>query len=311
MVAAVLAGAAAAFPMAAKAATMEELSAAAEETSEAYDAAVAERDRIQGEIDALQEQISAKENELPGYQEKANSAAVTLYKIGNERSVLIEMLLDSDSLESAIETWSTYEKMMGYYSNCISANNTVRDSLNADKAKLEEDRAAAQVAVEETGSAMEAAKAARQEAQEAAQAKAQSADDAALAAEIDWNMSKEEFIANWAPRVDAYLAGSPLEGYGQNFAEAAWNTGADVRFSPAISCIESGKGQICFRPHNAWGWMGHSFDSWEDAIPQHVSYLCSSIYGTNGYLTRSFASTYCPPTADSWYNKVKAEMRKI
>ena len=298
-------------PLVAQAATMEELSAAAEETSAAYDAAVAERDRIQGEIDVLQEQITAKENELPGYQDKANSAAVSLYKIGNERSVLIEMLLDSNSLQNAIEIWNTYEKTISHYSDCIKANNDLRTSLSDDKTKLEEERAAAQVAVDETEATMKAAESARVAGQAQMVAQAASAVDAARASEINWSMSKEDFVAEWGQRIDTYLAGRPLCGYGNVFAEAAWENSNDPRFQVAISVIESGAGRACFASYNPFGWMSRSFSSWEEAIYAHAAYISGPIYKTNGYLTRSFASTYCPPNAENWYNNVSNEMAKI
>ncbi len=60
----------------------------------------------------------------------------------------------------------------------------------------------------------------------------------------------EEAIA----RIDAYLAGSPLEGQGVTFATAAWNNGVDPRWSPAISNTESSKGLYCSGSCNAWGW---------------------------------------------------------
>ena len=40
--------------------------------------------------------------------------------------------------------------------------------------------------------------------------------------EVDWNVSKAEFVGEWTLRIDAYLAGSPLSGYGATFAETAW-----------------------------------------------------------------------------------------
>ena len=72
-------------------------------------------------------------------------------------------------------------------------------------------------------------------------------------------MGKAAFIEEWTARIDAYLAGSPLAGYGSVFAEAAWEYSIDPRWSPAISNTESSKGRICFLPHNAWGWGDVSF----------------------------------------------------
>lgn len=112
---------------------------------------------------------------------------------------------------------------------------------------------------------------------------------------------------SWAARIDAYLAGSPLSGYGRVFAQAALAYGVDPRWSPAISCVESTMGSYCFRPYNAWGWMGHSFSSWEEAIWAHVEYL-GYMYG--GQLTMEAANTYCDP-GEEWYYAVSAEMSCI
>ena len=121
-------------------------------------------------------------------------------------------------------------------------------------------------------------------------------------------MSQEEFIAEWTARIDAYLAGSPLEGQGVTFATAAWNNGVDPRWSPAISNTESSKGANCFLPHNAWGWGQSSWSSWEEAINAHVAGLKSN-YGYS--ITYSHAMKYCPPNYDNWFNSTLSEMKRI
>lgn len=125
--------------------------------------------------------------------------------------------------------------------------------------------------------------------------------------DVTWT-ERDEFVATWAARIDNYLAGSPLSGYGKNFAEAAWNYGVDPRWSPAISCVESGKGAVCYRSYNAWGWGGISYGSWEEAIDAHVGGL-SRGYGHS--LTIEAAQKYCPPTYESWYNRCLEEMSQI
>ncbi len=121
------------------------------------------------------------------------------------------------------------------------------------------------------------------------------------------NTTSEE-TSSWAARIDAYLAGSPLAGYGSTFAKAAAQYGVDPRFSPAISCIESSKGAICFLPHNAWGWGSSSWPDWESAIYDHVAGLAS---GYDGTLTLEGAMRYCPPTYQEWYSSVLSEMNSI
>ena len=125
---------------------------------------------------------------------------------------------------------------------------------------------------------------------------------------VDWSVGEEEFVSSWGARIDAYLAGSPLAGYGTTFAAAAWANGVDPRLSPAISSTESSKGAVCFLSHNAWGWGGYSWGDWESAIWGHVSGLAAS-----GYYTISLAGAqrYCPPNASRWYAVTLGQMQCI
>ena len=125
---------------------------------------------------------------------------------------------------------------------------------------------------------------------------------------VDWQSDKDAFIAKWTPRIDAFMAGSPMAGTGHTFAEAAWEYGVDPRFSPAISAVESSRGAACFKPYNAWGWGNSSWGSWDEAIWAHVAGLAS---GYGGQLTLAAAQKYCPPNAEAWYSSVLANMNRI
>lgn len=125
---------------------------------------------------------------------------------------------------------------------------------------------------------------------------------------VNWDVTKDEFLSEWTRRIDNYLAGTALAGYGRNFAEAAWTYGVDPRFSPAISNTESTNGKYCFLPHNAWGWGDVSWDSWEEAIDAHVRGL-SQGYGYT--LTAAGARKYCPPNWENWYNNTASQMNLI
>ncbi len=125
---------------------------------------------------------------------------------------------------------------------------------------------------------------------------------------VDWSVGKEAFVAEWSGRIDGYLSGSPLEGYGQIFAEAAWDNGVDPRWSPAISNTESSKGEVCFRPCNAWGWGNTGWGDWETAIRAHVAGLAAG-YGYS--ITVEAAQIYCPPNWQEWYNKTLTQMSYI
>ncbi len=124
----------------------------------------------------------------------------------------------------------------------------------------------------------------------------------------DWTSDKDSFVVQWAGRIDAYLAGSPMAGTGEVFAEAAWDYGVDPRWSPAISYTESSKGLYCFSSCNAWGWGSTSWDNWEDAIRDHVAGLARG-YGYT--ISVEAAKKYCPPNWEHWYNTTLAQMNMI
>lgn len=126
--------------------------------------------------------------------------------------------------------------------------------------------------------------------------------------EVDWSVGRDAFLAEWTERINKYLSGSPLSGYGADFALAAWENGVDPRWSPAISNTESTKGQNCFAWHNAWGWTGGSWSSWPNAINAHVRGL-AEIYGYT--ISFSNAMKYCPPNYANWYRDTLNEMSKI
>lgn len=124
---------------------------------------------------------------------------------------------------------------------------------------------------------------------------------------VDWSLPKEQFINEWGTRIDKNLEGRTLHGYGKVFAEAAYECGIHPAFSPAISIIESSGGDICFRPHNAWGWGNTGWDSWEEAIKEHVQGLATG-YGEIPTLER--AQKYCPPNYQYWYESVVKQMQQ-
>jgi hypothetical protein len=182
------------------------------------------------------------------------------------------------------------------------SNRNIDKAVDQLLAKEEAERKAA----EEARIAEEARKNA-----ELAALQARSAGDAATAGldPVDWTIGHDAFVNTWAARIDAYLAGSPLEGQGATFAEAAWTYGIDPRVSPAISNTESSKGRVCFLWHNAWGWGQSSWSSWEEAIDAHVSGLVKGGYGP--MITYAGAQRYCPPNYDNWYRNTTQQMALI
>ena len=209
---------------------------------------------------------------------------------------------------------------------------SARDALAAEKDEAEIAKKNAQQALDEANAARAAAEAAAQ-----AQAQAEAAEaaeviaEAQAAAEQGQTFTTESGetaqvtapaeqptpapapeatsdVDQWTARIDAFLAGSPMAGHGRTFAEAALRYGVDPRFSPAIAAVESGKGAVCFRPYNAWGWGNSSWGSWDEAINAHVAGLASGY----GYTVSLWAAKrYCPPNWSRWYASVSAQMAAI
>ena len=128
------------------------------------------------------------------------------------------------------------------------------------------------------------------------------------AGDVDFSIGREAFIEEWSARINDYLFGSPLSGYGETFAEAAWEAGIDPRWSPAISNTESTKGRVCFKSHNAWGWDQTNWPDWDTAIRSHVAGLARGYGFTISY---SYAMRYGPPNYDNWYRDTLNQMQLI
>lgn len=334
-------------PSAARADAAEDLQAVQQQiqsSNEEYEAASSRVEELLGQISANEERIAQIEAELPEARQRASVSMCALYKMQQSSGSLIELLLASDTFNELLTTIQYLDVIQSHNTDALeelaslsselegtrtnldvqlreaeAARQTASDALseaNSARARLEEE-IAAQAAAEEAArqAAIEAAEAAAGQGQADDTFTTESGGEAQIevpsspdAGSVDWDSDKASFVAEWTSRIDAYLAGSPLAGYGATFAEAAWDYGVDPRFSPAIAMVESSLGRVCFRPHNAWGWGSSSWGSWEEAIPAHVSGLAA---GYGGQLTYAGAQKYCPPNADHWYASVLANMEKI
>ena len=330
------------------AAELQSAQQAVQESNRAYEEAAARVDELQEQIDANQEHIDELEEQLPELQERANDSIRSLYKMQQGSGSLIELLLSADDFFDLVSTIQYLDVIQSRNSSAVDELVELTDELALTQANLsaqmsvaEEEQERAAQALSEAQDARDrleaqiaaqaaAEEAARRAAIEAAQRAAQAAEqtpgeDATFTNEsgtqapievpettdpdiVIPESDQEKFVAEWAPRIDAYLAGSPLAGQGTTFAEAAWQYGCDPRFSPAISMVESSQGRHCFLPYNAWGWGSSSWSSWEEAIWAHVAGLAS---GYGGQLTYAGAQKYCPPNADEWYASVLANMQSI
>ena len=304
-----------------------------ERSAQAYDEAVANMEAVEQALADNEARIAELKKLIPEQQRKSEQAAVALYKSQQDSAGLLDLLLGSASVEDLFFRVDAMNRVMESHEKELARLNDLQEELDATTAQLEADRTEAEERVVAADRALTAAQAARLEAQRRAEEEAQRQAEAAAAAAAaqssggsenegssavsavdvvsdgaDWTSDQATFIDEWAWRIDAYLAGSPLAGQGRTFAEAAWNYGVDPRWSPAISCVESSKGAACFLPHNAWGWGSCSWGSWEEAINDHVRGLARG-YGYT--ISMEAAQKYCPPNSQHWYDATLAQMNMI
>lgn len=313
-----------------------------ERSAQAYDEAVANMDRISSELEENETRIAELEKLIPEQKKRSEQAAVALYKSELDSVGLIDLLLGSTSVDDFLFRLDSMNRVTESHVSEMAKLASMQEELESTRAQLESNKLDAEASVNAADRALTAAQAARLEAQRRAEEEAQRQAEAAAAAAAaqapeqkaeaegseegsteeaaaepvatvvsdgaDWTSDQASFIADWSWRIDSYLAGSPLAGQGQTFAEAAWNYGVDPRWSPAIAYTESSKGAVCFMPHNAWGWGSCEWDSWEEAINDHVRGLARG-YGYT--ISIEAAQKYCPPNWQHWYDVTSAQMNLI
>lgn len=301
-----------------------------DEASATYDNANQRILQIQEEVDVLVERIQEIQDELPEARELSNNAAREYYRLRSTSNVFLEMIFSADSVTDFFSKIEYSDRISQRLVNDISSLSLLSAELEEVRAELEANKEAIKLEQEQAEKALLEAQSARDAAQDAARraaeasAAATAAEAAAAEAEAhtpaaplfpgsnpglpEAPADKQSFVNLWTPRIDAYLAGSPMEGCGYAFANAAYDYNVDPRWSPAIACLESSRGYHCFLPYNAWGWGSVSWPNWETAIYSHVRGL-SLGYGYT--ISEASAKKYCPPNWMHWYSVVSSEMSKI
>lgn len=320
---------------------LEESRRQVEQATSALQEAEDNVDALQALIDQNTADIAEIEAQLPAQRERAAEAMRAQYKYQKSTNSLLGAVLGITSLDDAISTLTYMDTIEEANTAEIERLNDMEAELQEKKVELTEAKTQADAERQKAADALAEAQRVRSEAQAEAEAAAaaqlaqlagqtsaaqgegadagnasntgnqegQTASASLAGGAVDWNLTEQDFVATWTARIDAYLDGSPLAGYGAVFAQAAWDNGLDPRFSPAIACTESTKGTYCFRDYNAWGWMtSRQFSSWEESIAAHVAFLAAN-YGPT--LTPEGAQRYCPPTWQDWYNKVASQMNLI
>jgi hypothetical protein len=278
------------------------------------DAAQAQSDELAARIAETDKALSKALRKTEKAQRVAERAVRERYKVQRQYPTLFDALLDADDFSSFLAGIEYIEAASKVSVTELTELRNETRKYETKKQQLEKEKARVDKNLAFLSAALKAAIEARDEAQRKADlvANAHLNPD-----EADWDGKQEDFIAEWGPRLDAYLAGSPLEGQGATFAKAAWKNHIDPRWSAAISNQESGKGQICIRPYNAWGWgaaepdpygLALEWASWEEAINAHAQGLAIG-YGYT--ISPEGAQRYCPPGWEEWYANTVNEMNSI
>ncbi len=328
--------------------TAYELQQQVEEAQSTYSTAREEADKAAENVEEHERRIVEIEEEIPEQQKRTAEATRELYKFQQQSVGIINMLLSANSFGDFLKSMEYFTRISDANYAEINRLSDLKAELETKREELEHSQSEADARVEEAKDAMASALQAQAEVQQRIEEDARlEAEAAVLASKLaetprdnnegsvpetnntptdngssstgNGNVApppsggevtgdEATFIANWAPRIDAYLAGSPMAGQGATFARAAYTYNVDPRFSPAIACTESGKGRYCFLPYNAWGWGSSSWGSWEEAIDAHVRGL-SRGYGHT--ITIEGAKMYCPPNWEHWYNTTLSQMNLI
>ncbi|MDR1358606.1 MAG: hypothetical protein LBJ48_04555 [Coriobacteriales bacterium] len=309
-----------------------------DEASAVYDNATQQIIMIEREIKALDTSINAMQLELPRTRELSNASAREYYRTVSTSNLFLELVFGATSLTDFFAKIEYSARVnQSYLDNITSLTRLnaeleeARTLLDARRTAVEEEQLRAEEALLEAQAARNTAEETARRIAEATAAATAAAAEAAAAEQhtpeapvapsnpgnpgtpVDPGTpeapsDKQAFVDLWAPRIDAYLAGAPLAGFGYAFANAAYDYNVDPRWSPAIACLESSKGRYCFLPYNAWGWGTVTWPDWETAIYAHVRGL-SRGYGYT--ISEAAAQKYCPPNWEYWYSFVSNQMSLI
>lgn len=293
---------------------LEDLKKAVEDITAERDAIVENQQYLEELIAQNAAHLAELDMRLPKEEALAERAVRERYKMQQHRGDIFEAALSSETLNDFIACVDYIVAASQVSVDAVVDLRAEREACVAEGEQLAQDKENVDKRLERANVLLEKVTAARDEAQR----KADLVANAHLVADgANWDEGEEAFVEAWTPRIDAFLAGSPMQGLGEAFAKAAWNNHIDPRFSPAISTVESSNGRYCIKPHNAWGWgaadsdpygLASSWPTWEDAVNAHVGGLARG-YGYT--VSVEGAKKYCPPNWEEWYATTVAEMNRI
>lgn len=139
------------------AATLQELEANYQAATKVFEEAKVEQKKNADAIEVKKAEIKENERQFTRTQDNIADTTVALYKSERHRNDLVALVLESSSLEDAVNRYENYKRIEEYCARRIAEIKETRQRLAAEKEKLEIEREQIAVKVEETKRAAEEA----------------------------------------------------------------------------------------------------------------------------------------------------------
>ena len=153
-------------------AEVSELQQRVEKTAAAYDEASQKVDDLQQRIDDNDSEIAKIKKELPEKQQDAAAAMEAMYKMGNQKSGILDMIFNIGSLDELIKTADYLTTIQDRNADALDALNKSEQELQQKSEQLASDKKQAVQEKEAAKKASDDAIAAREEAQKKAEEQA-------------------------------------------------------------------------------------------------------------------------------------------
>ena len=165
-----------------------------ERTAAEYESAIAQVDAAKTALEENRARLSELEAVIPEQQERSDTAARELYKIEQQGSGIVEMLLSSESFSDFISNFEYVSRASD--ANIVEINRlaAMQADLESTQSELKQAKRDADAHAEEASAALAAAQEARREAQRRAQEEAErrAAEEAAARAAAEAEAAQQE-----------------------------------------------------------------------------------------------------------------------
>ena len=140
--------------------TRDDLAVNYQVATSTYESALDEKAENAKQIDIVEDEIQVTEQKLEKSKGRLSDSAVAMYKHERNRSDVLKLLLESESITDAIVRFDNYLRVEGYWTDTVEGFKNERARLGEKKDKLEDEREVIAKKITKSEEAMNAAKAA-------------------------------------------------------------------------------------------------------------------------------------------------------